>query len=134
MSFLFKSKQKNPNPNALPAASRDIRSSDGTTANSSSSQIPTLNGVVNGVNGAKPQSPTPGTSVNNSMSSLAGNDSTPQTSRPGTSNNMRPSTDEKPGYMSDRTTQSPAPPSPEQKSIRSGMSEVCLSYDDISKL
>lgn len=125
MSFLFKSKQRTPNPNALPNASRDVRSSDG-TPNSSSSQIPTLNGMVNGAT-AKPSSssPTPGTSVNNSLSSLQGNEQQQPTSRPGTSNNTRPSTDEKPhaAYMNDRGTQSPAPPSPEQKSIRSGMSD-----------
>jgi hypothetical protein len=64
--------------------------------------------------------------VNNSLSSLQGNEQQQQpTSRPGTSNNTRPSTDEKPhaAYMHDRSTQSPAPPSPEQKSIRSGMSD-----------
>ncbi|KAK1065674.1 Negative regulator of mitotic exit [Friedmanniomyces endolithicus] len=64
MSFLFKSKAKNGLPtSALPNVSRDIRSSDGPP-----SQIPMMNG-------SKPGSPTPqqqGSSVNNSLSSLAG--------------------------------------------------------------
>ena len=118
MSFLFKSnKSKNPNPNALPSASRDIRSSDGITpTGSSSSQIPTLNGIANS-NIAKPGSPTPGTSVNNSLSSVA-----EQGSRPGTGSNARPSQDEKAGFMGDGARS----PEPEQKSIRSASQDaVC---------
>ena len=131
MSFLFKSKPKNPNPNALPSASRDIRSSDGTTPVGSSSQIPTLNGVVNGnAAAAKPGSPTPGTSVNNSLNSLAGNESGGSGSRPGTAANVRPSQDEKAMFVNTSVdeTRSPGPPSPEQKSIRSGSHEAvrCL--------
>ncbi|KAK4539357.1 hypothetical protein LTR36_011014 [Oleoguttula mirabilis] len=74
MSFLFKSSKKNasanaPGSHALPAATRDIRSSDGPQ-----SQIPTLNGLLSVNGGSKPGSPTPGQqgSVNNSLNSLAG--------------------------------------------------------------
>lgn len=66
MSFLFKSSKKGSSsqvPNALPPASRDIRSADGPQ-----SQIPTLNGALNG---AKPGSPTPGASASGSLNSLA---------------------------------------------------------------
>ena len=59
MSFLFKSSKKGGPNGAFPPATRDIRSSEG-----SQSQIPTLNG-------AKPASPTPGQSANNSLNSLA---------------------------------------------------------------
>jgi hypothetical protein len=112
MSFLFKSKQKNPNPNALPPASRDIRSSDGPAA-APASQIPTLNGIVNG---AKPASPTPGSSVNNSLASLPGNE---QTGRPsGGSGSLRQS-EEKPAYPAEDAARATGSPSPEQKSIRS---------------
>jgi hypothetical protein len=64
MSFLFKSSKKgSQTTNALPPASRDIRSADGPQ-----SQIPTFNGAPNG---AKPGSPTPGASASNSLNSLA---------------------------------------------------------------
>lgn len=65
MSFLFKSSKKggSQTSNALPPASRDIRSSEGPQ-----SQIPTLNGAPNG---AKPGSPTPGGSASGSLNSLA---------------------------------------------------------------
>lgn len=110
MSFLFKSsKQKNPNPNALPAASRDIKSSDGP-----GSQIPTLNGVVNGV---KPASPTPGSSVNNSLASLAENNA-PNGRPSGGSGSLRQS-EEKPTYTPEDAARATGSPSPEQKSIRS---------------
>ncbi|KAL1583920.1 hypothetical protein WHR41_07359 [Cladosporium halotolerans] len=64
MSFLFKSSKKagaSQVPNALPPASRDIRSSDGPQ-----SQIPTLNGAPNGA-----KSPTPAGSASGSLNSLA---------------------------------------------------------------
>ncbi|KAK4555360.1 Negative regulator of mitotic exit [Recurvomyces mirabilis] len=67
MSFLFKSSKKgNAIPNGLQPATRDIKSSDGPQ-----SQIPTLNGVMNG---SKPGSPTPHQqgSVNTSLNSVAG--------------------------------------------------------------
>ena len=65
MSFLFKSSKKGSQTNnALPPASRDIRSADGPQ-----SQIPTFNGAPNG---AKPASPTPGgASASGSLNSLA---------------------------------------------------------------
>lgn len=65
MSFLFKSSKKGSQTNnALPPASRDIRSADGPQ-----SQIPTFNGAPNG---AKPGSPTPGgISASGSLNSLA---------------------------------------------------------------
>ncbi len=113
MSFLFKSsKQKNPNPNALPPATRDIRSADGTPTGSSS-QIPTLNGMVNGA--VKPVSPTPGSSVNNSLNSLAVNE---QIGRPSNGTGSVRHSEERPAFSAEdaRATGSP---SPEQKSIRS---------------
>ncbi|KAK3700374.1 Negative regulator of mitotic exit [Vermiconidia calcicola] len=113
MSFLFKSKQKGP-PNALPSASRDIRSADGTP--NSSSQIPTLNGSINGA--VKPGSPTPGTSVNNSLNSLAGND---QFGRPSGTSSVRQS-EEKSAAVSEDNIRS-GPPSPEQKSMRNASQE-----------
>lgn len=64
MSFLFKSSKPKPGANALPPATRDIRSSDGP---GSQSQIPTMNGVFNA---PKPGSPTPGASVNGSLNSV----------------------------------------------------------------
>ena len=65
MSFLFKSSKKGSQTNnALPPASRDIRSAEGPQ-----SQIPTFNGAPNG---AKPASPTPGgASASASLNSLA---------------------------------------------------------------
>lgn len=65
MSFLFKSSKKGgpQPPNALPPASRDIRSADGPQ-----SQIPTFNAAQNGV---KPSSPTPAGSASGSLNSLA---------------------------------------------------------------
>lgn len=64
MSFLFKSSKKGSQTNnALPPASRDIRSSEGPQ-----SQIPTFNGAPNG---AKASSPTPGASASGSLNSLA---------------------------------------------------------------
>jgi hypothetical protein len=64
MSFLFKSSKKgSQGTNALPPASRDIRSAEGPQ-----SQIPTFNGAPNG---AKPGSPTPGASASGSLNSLA---------------------------------------------------------------
>ena len=102
MSFLFKSKQRGAASSALPPASRDIRSSDGPA-----SQIPTLNGAVNG---AKPVSPTPpSTSVNNSLNSLAGN-----------GNALKPAPlDEKAAYyQNDAAARDAAPSSPELKALR----------------
>lgn len=64
MSFLFKSSKKGSQAtNALPPASRNIRSAEGPQ-----SQIPTFNGAPNG---AKPGSPTPGASASGSLNSLA---------------------------------------------------------------
>lgn len=64
MSFLFKSSKKgSQTTNALPPASRNIRSSEGPQ-----SQIPTFNGAPNG---AKPGSPPPTTSASGSLNSLA---------------------------------------------------------------
>ena len=109
MSFLFKSKPKG--GNELPRTTRDIRSSDGTP--SPGSQIPTLNGVVNG---QKPGSPTPGQSVNNSLNSL----SSAETARPPT----RP-TEERVAYMPD-SARSSGPPSPELRNGRDRSQEaVC---------
>ncbi|ORY09193.1 hypothetical protein BCR34DRAFT_375419 [Clohesyomyces aquaticus] len=69
MSFLFGKKNKQQN-NALPAATRDITSSHGP-----GSQIPTVNGAgarepEKPRSGPPAQTPTPGASVNNSLSSL----------------------------------------------------------------
>ncbi|KAK7515561.1 cell polarity protein-like protein [Phyllosticta citriasiana] len=72
MSFLFKSKKQQ--PSALPAASRSITSSDGPPSSSS----PAANGNKpprddgSPKTGSSSQTPTPGTSVNNSLSSLGG--------------------------------------------------------------
>ncbi|KAF2839079.1 hypothetical protein M501DRAFT_1057378 [Patellaria atrata CBS 101060] len=69
MSFLFKSKKHQ--HSALPAASRDLSSAHGHT-----SQIPTVNGFAgrgDAVSSPAPnQTPTPGSSVNNSLNSLQG--------------------------------------------------------------
>ena len=69
MSFLFGKKNKQ-QPNALPPATRDITSSSGP-----GSQIPTANGAGardfdKGRSGPQAGTPTPGASVNNSLSSL----------------------------------------------------------------
>ncbi|KAF2192504.1 hypothetical protein K469DRAFT_735480 [Zopfia rhizophila CBS 207.26] len=69
MSFLFGKKNKQQN-NALPAATREISSSHG-----QGSQIPTANGLSGrdpekSRGGPQMQTPTPGASVNNSLSSL----------------------------------------------------------------
>ncbi|KAK8176536.1 hypothetical protein BC567DRAFT_288578 [Phyllosticta citribraziliensis] len=72
MSFLFKSKKQQ--PSALPAASRPITSSDGPPSSSSpaanGSKPPRDDGSPK--TGSSSQTPTPGTSVNNSLSSLGG--------------------------------------------------------------
>lgn len=73
MSFLFGKKNKQQQQqqgSALPPATREITSSHGP-----GSQIPTVNGVggrdaEKGRAGPPGQTPTPGTSVNNSLSSL----------------------------------------------------------------
>lgn len=106
MAFLFgKSKKANP-ANALPPASRDIRSSDGPSG-SSASQIPTLNGVA-GI--PKPGSPTPGAagSVNNSLNSLAGN----ETVRSGQQQQERGT------FVGGEGARMSVAPSPEQKMLR----------------
>ncbi|OQO03087.1 hypothetical protein B0A48_11342 [Cryoendolithus antarcticus] len=103
MSFLFKSSKKGgPTPNALPPASRDIRSADGPQ-----SQIPTLNGAV------KPASPTPGQqqgvngSVNGSLNSLVGQEkAVVRSPAPGDGPNGREV------YSREATR---GPPSPEQR-------------------
>ncbi|KAK8155248.1 hypothetical protein BKA80DRAFT_209100 [Phyllosticta citrichinensis] len=72
MSFLFKSKKQQ--PSALPAASQAITSSDGPPSSSSpaanGSKPPRDDGSPK--TGSSSQTPTPGTSVNNSLSSLGG--------------------------------------------------------------
>ncbi|KAL1644197.1 Negative regulator of mitotic exit [Diplodia intermedia] len=83
MAFLFKSKkQQQPPASALPAASRNITSSDGPPPASS---IPTANGARAGPppreveqarNSPQAQTPTPTASVNNSVSSLQGTEHT----------------------------------------------------------
>ncbi|KAH7126888.1 hypothetical protein B0J11DRAFT_526702 [Dendryphion nanum] len=70
MSFLFGKKNKQQQGNALPPATRDISSSQGPA-----SQIPAANGTPKqepkkSHDGTPSQTPTPGTSVNNSLSSL----------------------------------------------------------------
>lgn len=81
MSFLFKSKKQQQPASALPAASRNITSSDGPPASS----IPTANGMRTGPapreveqarNSPQAQTPTPTASVNNSLSSLQQHDNT----------------------------------------------------------
>ncbi|KAK4995035.1 Negative regulator of mitotic exit [Elasticomyces elasticus] len=78
MSFLFKSSKKQPTAAGLPPATRSITSADGPQSSSSSvSQIPVPNGLASPRDNEKAlrsqqHSPTPGTSVNNSMSSLNG--------------------------------------------------------------
>ena len=130
MSFLFKSSKKasgaqsqqhhstyqpGSNNNALPAATREIRSSDGPSASSSQSQIPTLNGVLSGGGGSKPGSPTPfdrngQQSVNASFNSLVQGD-------------------EKGGYGG--VVRGSGPPSPEQKSLGGrGMEPVRITTYD----
>ena len=137
MSFLFKSskkasgaqqqhhstyQQQGSSNNALPPATRDIRSSDGpsASANSSLSQIPTLNGVLGGGGGgSKPGSPVPfdrngPQSVNASFNSL-----------------VQGERDEKGGYGGGGgglQVRGSGPPSPEQKSLSQrerGMEPVC---------
>ena len=67
MSFLFGKKKQQP-PTALPPASRDIHTAGGT-----STTAPTVNGAKDKDKpGARKQTPTPGSSVNNSMNSLGG--------------------------------------------------------------
>ncbi|OJD33926.1 cell polarity protein [Diplodia corticola] len=82
MAFLFKSKKQQPPASALPAASRNITSSDGPPPASS---IPTANGARAGPppreaeparNSPQAQTPTPTASVNNSVSSLQGTEHT----------------------------------------------------------
>lgn len=83
MSFLFGKKNKQQQQqqgNALPPATRDITSSHG-----QGSQIPTANGSgakdpEKGRGGPQTQTPTPGTSVNNSLNSLQtpGNTASPE--------------------------------------------------------
>ncbi|KAB2580570.1 Kelch repeat-containing protein 2 [Lasiodiplodia theobromae] len=81
MAFLFKSKKQQQPATALPAATRNITSSDGPPASS----IPTANGSRSGPppreveqarNSPQAQTPTPTASVNNSVSSLPGTDNT----------------------------------------------------------
>ncbi|QIW98342.1 hypothetical protein AMS68_003860 [Peltaster fructicola] len=74
MSFLFKSSKKGgpPNANALPPATRDIRSSDG-------NQAPAAIGSLNGAStagAAKPGSPTPSAPINSSLNAVQSNDKT----------------------------------------------------------
>lgn len=113
MSFLFKSSKQKGGAvnNALPPASRDIRSSDGPNASSASSQIPTLNGIVSASN-SKPSSPTPGASVNNSLNSVSAGDG----ARPGTPGS-RPQQEDWVAQNGDGV-KSPEPTSAEQKSMR----------------
>ncbi|SLM34847.1 Kelch-type beta propeller [Lasallia pustulata] len=67
MSFLF-GKKKQPQPPALPPASRDTHTPGG-----SSTGAPTANGAKDKDKpGARTQTPTPGSSVNNSINSLGG--------------------------------------------------------------
>lgn len=67
MSFLFGKKKQQP-PTALPPASRDTH-----TAGGASTNAPTANGAKDKDKpGARTQTPTPGSSVNNSMNSLGG--------------------------------------------------------------
>ena len=121
MSFLFKSSKKGSAiPNGLPPATRDIKSSDGPQ-----SQIPTLNGMMNG---SKPGSPTPHQqgSVNNSLNSVGGD---------GRSNSAPPQ-EELARKQLMRTQQEGmtgpprGPPSPEQKMLRESSREpVCFKID-----
>lgn len=72
MSFLFgKSKKDKPIPAGLPQATRDIGSSHG------QSSIPAPNGIPAAdkarLGPPQQQTPTPGSSVNNSLNSLQGN-------------------------------------------------------------
>ncbi|KAK5114251.1 hypothetical protein LTR85_010316 [Meristemomyces frigidus] len=130
MSFLFKSSKKNaaaaPGSNALPPATREIRSSDGP---SSQSQIPTLNGMLNG--GSKPGSPTPGQqSVNNSLNSLAGNGNLVGMNGGDRSMSAPPQEEKMGGVVPYSMRQDggaargSGPPSPEQKSLRDRSQEV----------
>lgn len=67
MSFLFGKKKQQP-ATALPPASRDIHTAGGT-----STTAPTVNGAKEKDKpGARTQTPTPGSSVNNSLNSLGG--------------------------------------------------------------
>ena len=135
MSFFFKKDKSKPgssSSNTHPSATRDIRSSDGAPSTSSSSQIPTLNGAVAS---QKPSSPSPGASVNNSLNSLAGNETAV---RSGTASGAsgRPSQQEERAASATERSSIAAPPSPEQKvmrdpSLRNGAPErapepVCL--------
>ncbi|KAK3070352.1 Negative regulator of mitotic exit [Teratosphaeriaceae sp. CCFEE 6253] len=120
MSFLFKSKAKGGGGggapgNALPNVSREIRSSDGP-----GSQIPTLNGVVqNGSSRVGSPQPQQQGSVNNSMSSLAGNMNGGENGR----SNSAPPQEEIARQQYTRTqlngvsARGSGPPSPEQKSL-----------------
>lgn len=69
MSFLFKSKTKEPPRTGLPPATRDIRSSDGPQSQSQS-QIPTLNGVANQSQPSTTQTPPQVASANGSLNSI----------------------------------------------------------------
>nr|POE90150.1 tip elongation aberrant protein 1 [Quercus suber] len=107
-------------PNALPPASRDIRSSDGLA-----SQIPTLNGVVNS---GSVGSAAPNASVNNSLSSVAGNTNEKSTNvsarsaadERGAPGNTRPGADDRSAShpRDDYERPDKGPPSPEQKMLR----------------
>lgn len=118
MSFLFKSKTKEPPRTGLPPATRDIRSSDGPQ-----SQIPTLNGVANQTQ-LPTQTPPQGSSANGSLNSIN------ETVRPEQRRNDERSV-ERGGFGS-------GPPSPDHVksgSVRSGLNGqeiVCLhdSTDD----
>lgn len=136
MSFLFKSSKKGGpvTPNALPPATRDIRSSDGQQLPQQSQSIasqsqtppplaplpqqqqaaspppPPTNGTL-AMGIPKPASPTPSMTVTNSLNALQANDKIA----------MRPSPlEEVPSFamQMQEPGRGSGPPSPEQKSIR----------------
>lgn len=116
MAFLFKSKKGS--SNALPTASRDMKSSEGPAG---SSQIPTLNGLhqqqQQSANSSKPNSPTP------NQQSAMGNiinvaekipmRSPPDVEKSGYLNREREGEESSDGRRGDGRVQ----PSPEQKSL-----------------
>lgn len=111
MSFLFKSAKKSgPGPsaaNALPPATRNLRSSDG--EGPTAQHIPTLHNP--GAIGAKPTSPTPGQLATSNLGAIVEKKETGPISRP---------PEDRVAALRDAGQGSGGSSSPEQKSLRDG--------------